>query len=58
MFAESKTIARLARLFLVFAIAWLVPTQDARAGQSVTEKTEWHGKVVDDSGLPIEGIAV
>ena len=22
------------------------------------EKTEWHGKVVDESGLPIEGIAV
>jgi len=58
VFADSKTISCLARLFLVFAIAWLVPSQSARANQSTAEKTEWHGKVVDESGLPIEGIAV
>ena len=58
MFADSKPIARLAHLILVFAIAWLVSAHDARAQESAGEKAEWHGKVVDESGLPIEGIVV
>jgi outer membrane cobalamin receptor len=58
VFADSKTIARLARFFLVFAIAWLAPAQSARADQTIGVQTEWHGKVVDESGLPIEGIVV
>ncbi|MCI0419020.1 MAG: TonB-dependent receptor, partial [Acidobacteria bacterium] len=49
----SKNLALLARVFLVIAIVWLVLAESAWA-----ETLEWHGKVVDESGLPIEGIVV
>ncbi len=42
----------------MFAIAWLVSPQSARADESAAVKTEWHGRVVDESGLPIEGSVV
>ena len=57
MFAVSKTFALLVGLLLVFGLAWQVPSS-ARADETISVKTEWHGSVVDESGLPIEGVVV
>jgi outer membrane receptor protein involved in Fe transport len=51
-----KNIPLLAHLFV--ALACLIGAAPAWAQSPASEKTEWHGKIVDESGLPIEGIAV
>ncbi len=52
----SKNITLLAHLLLALA-CWLGPGP-AWAQSPTTERAEARGKVVDESGLPIEGIAV
>ena len=52
----SKNATCLTYLFLMFAC--LVSPGGAWAQSSAPEKIEGHGKVVDESGLPIEGIVV
>jgi len=51
-----KNIALVAHLFL--ALACLPSVGIAWAQSPAAAKTEWHGKIVDESGLPIQGIVV
>lgn len=54
VFTAVKAIA----LTLLLAVPWLLSTVAIQADGPAPSNPEWHGKVVDKSGLPIEGIVI
>ena len=57
-FAVSKDRSRIVFFILLLTCVQVTSHASLWAESPTAEKTEWHGKVVDESGLPIEGIVV